>query len=59
MKSRSGYIYEIDALVKFPTDEITGIKITDDLELTYVMESAKIHVLYTPINAELSSLLLL
>ncbi|KAL6576852.1 hypothetical protein OROMI_011128 [Orobanche minor] len=68
MKPREGYVYEIDALINDDesiegdsTDELVRIKITDDFELSFVMRSTAKPVLYvttTPINAELSRLLL-
>ncbi|KAL6563152.1 hypothetical protein OROHE_005739 [Orobanche hederae] len=68
MKPRDGYMYEIDALINDDesidgnsTDELLRTKITDDFELSFVMRSAAKPVLYvttTPINAELSRLLL-
>ncbi|KAL6578553.1 hypothetical protein OROMI_008769 [Orobanche minor] len=68
MKPRDGYVYEIDALINDDesikgdsTDELVRTKITDDFELSFVMRSTAKPVLYvttTPINAELSRLLL-
>ncbi|KAL6552016.1 hypothetical protein OROGR_008170 [Orobanche gracilis] len=68
MKPRDGYVYEIDALINDDesidgdsTDELVRTKITDDFELYFVMRSTAKPVLYvttTPINAELSRLLL-
>ncbi|KAL6557546.1 hypothetical protein OROMI_017896 [Orobanche minor] len=69
MKPRDGYVYEIDALINddesieigSSTDELVRTKITDDFELSFVMRSTAKPVLYvttTPINAELSRLLL-
>ncbi|KAL6549489.1 hypothetical protein OROHE_008606 [Orobanche hederae] len=68
MKPRDGYMYEIDALIHDDesidgnsNDELVRTRITDDFELSFVMRSAAKPVLYvttTPINAELSRLLL-
>ncbi|KAL6574954.1 hypothetical protein OROMI_012239 [Orobanche minor] len=68
MKPRDGYVYEIDALINDDesiegdsTDELVRTNITDDFELSFVMRSTAKPVLYvttTPINAELSRLLL-
>ncbi|KAL6518133.1 hypothetical protein OROMI_033834 [Orobanche minor] len=68
MKARDGYMYEMDALINDDesidgnsTDELVRTKITDDFELSFVMRSAAKPVLYvttTPVNAELSRLLL-
>ncbi|KAL6564606.1 hypothetical protein OROMI_016056 [Orobanche minor] len=68
MKPRDGYVYEINALINDDesiegdsTDELVRTQITDDFELSFVMRSTTKPVLYvttTPINAELSRLLL-